>query len=193
MTAPSVYLSQLEFGIIGTTPKGGRQLPTLYKNGEPVAFSPKEYHPIPFEPSAYNDAEAQRVSLSVTPSVDLCDQIAALDNWCIETLSKTPISLLGVSLTPEQIKDRYVSCLRTSDKGYKTVRSKINMSGKYALQCYTPEKEKRPFPETWRGCQVQSRLVFRGIWIMNKDIGMLLETTHVMVQEDGSDEMCPFA
>ena len=192
MTPASVKLSQLEFGVIGTTAKGGRQLPALYKDGEPVAFSPTESHAIPFEPSAYNDADAQRVSLSVTPSADLCDQIAALDNWCIETLSKTPTSLLGVSLTPEQIKDRYVSCLRTSDKGYKTVGSKINLSGKYALKCYTQEKENRPFPETWRGCQVHSRLVFRGIWIMNKELGCLLETTHVMLQEDGSEDKCPF-
>ena len=58
MTATSVDISQLAFGVIGTTAKGGKQLPALYKDGEPVAFSPEEFHSIPFEPSAYNDSEA---------------------------------------------------------------------------------------------------------------------------------------
>ena len=192
MTATRVDISQLAFGVIGTTAKGGKQLPALYKDGEPVAFSPEEFHSIPFEPSAYNDSEAQRVTFCVTPSVDLCDQIEALDEWCIETLCKNPVPLLGVQMTPDQIKDRYVSCLRTSEKGYKIVRSKINLSGKYALQCYTEEKEKRDFPEAWRGCHVQSRLVFRGIWVMGKEMGMLLDTTHVLMQEGRNEDECPF-
>ena len=136
-----------------------------------MAFSPDEFHSIPFEPSAYNNELAHRVSFSVTASAGICDQLSALDEWCIETLSENPVTLLGVQLTPEQIKDRYVSCLKVSEKGYKTIRSKINLSGKYALQCYTEEKEKRDFPQEWRGCQVQSTLVFRGIWVMGKEMG----------------------
>ena len=139
MTPTSVDLPQLVFAALTTTPKGRKQLPALYKNGESVAFSPEDFYSIPFEPSAFNDAEAQRVTLCVTPSEDLWEQIAALDEWCIETLSANS-TLLGVSLSPQQIRDRYVSCLRTSEKGYKIVRSKINLSGKYSIQCYTQEK-----------------------------------------------------
>ena len=167
-------------------------MPALYTTGEPVAFSPDEFHHIPFEPSAFNDPEAQRVNLCVTPSAALCDSIAALDEWCITTLSANPTTLLGVSLTPDQIRERYVSCLRTSEKGYKTLRSKINLSGRYSIQCYTPEKEKCVVPETWRGSLVQPRLLFKGCWIMGKDFGMLLETTHVLIQEGGGDDECPF-
>jgi hypothetical protein len=191
MTPASVDLAQLVVGAITTTPKGTKQLPALYKDGEPVAFSPEEFHSIPFEPSAFNDAEAQRVALCVTPSNELWEQIASLDEWCIKTLSANP-TLLGVALSPEQIKDRYVSCLRTSEKGYKTVRSKINLSGKYAVQCYTQEKEKCQLPESWRGCHVQPRYVFRGIWVMGKDMGMLLDTTHVMMQDARVQDECPF-
>ena len=192
MTPSSVDFAQLAFGVLGTTTKGGRQLPALYTTGEPVAFSPDEFHHIPFEPNAYNCPEAQRVTLCVTPSAALCDSIAALDEWCITTLSANPTTLLGVSLTPDQIRERYVSCLRTSEKGYKTLRSKINLSGRYSIQCYTPEKEKCAVLETWRGSLVQPRLLFKGCWIMGKDYGMLLETTHVLIQEGGGGEECPF-
>ena len=37
---------------------------------------------------------------------------------------------------------RYVRSPKTSDKGYQTLRMKMNKSRRYALQWYTPEKEK---------------------------------------------------
>ena len=101
-----------------------------------MAFQADEYLEIPFEPSAFNDSEANRVTLCLNPSPSLCDTISALDEWCIQTLCANPTNLLGIQLSPEQIKDRYVSCLRTSEKGYQTLRAKMNKSGKYALQCY---------------------------------------------------------
>ena len=99
--------------------------------------------------------------------------------------------LLGLSLTPEQVRDRYVSCIKTSEKGYHTLRAKMNRSGRYALQCYTNDKEKCPHPETWRGCSIMPRLIFKGLWVMGKDYGALLECSHVVVQEGGDDE-CPY-
>ena len=172
--------------------KGAKQLPTLYTDGGNVVCQLDEYAEVVFEPSAFNDAEANRVTLCVTPTEAVCETIAALDNWCIDTLSANPVPLLGVQLTPEQVRDRYVSCLKTSPKGYQTLRAKMNRSGRYALQCYTPDKEKRVHPETWRGCMIRPRLLIKGIWIMGKDFGDLLECSHVVVKESGDDEYCPF-
>ena len=118
MTLSSADVSQLAFSTLFITTKGSKQLPALYENGEPVAFQTDEFLEIPFEPSAFNDSEANRVTLCLTPSPSLCEQIAALDEWCIKTLSANPTNLLDIQLSPEQIKDRYVSCLRTSEKGY---------------------------------------------------------------------------
>ena len=139
---PQVVLSALF-----VTSKGAKQLFVLHQNGEPVVFQADEFLEILFEPSAFNDnGEANRVTLCLTPSPSLCDQIAALDEWCIQTLSANPTNLLGIQLSPEQIEDRYVSCLRTSEKGYQTLRVKMNKSGRYALQCYTPHETKRNHP-----------------------------------------------
>ena len=188
----NIDTSKLAFAPLTISAKGAKQLPALHENGEPVVFQADEFLDVPFEPSAFNDSEANRVSLCVTPSPSLCDQIAALDEWCIQTLSANPTNLLGIHLSPAQIKDRYVSCLRTSEKGYQTLRVKMNKSGRYALQCYTPKKERRDHPEIWKDCLIQPRLIFRGLWLMNKDVGMLLECAHGLIKEGSGADECPF-
>ena len=110
--------TNLAFAQITTSAKGAKTLPTLYKNGEAVTWQIPDPMEVPFEASAYNDPEgvANRVTLCLTPSVDVCEAMTALDAWCIQTLSQNPAALIGVQLTPEQVKERYVSCLKTSEK-----------------------------------------------------------------------------
>ena len=150
-----------------------------------------EFLEVPFEPSAFSDVEAIRVTLCLNASESVCNTLAELDAWCIETLSANPVPLLGLQLSPEQVKDHYVSCLKVSDKGYKTLRMKMNKSGRYALQCYDLAKEKREHPDTWRGTSIQPRIYFKGLYVMGRDFGPILECTHALVQESKDDE-CPF-
>ena len=185
--------AELAFAQITTNAKGAKTLPALCTNGDAVTWQFSDPMEVPFEASAYNDPDglANRVTLCVTPSAHLSATIEALDAWCIETLSKNPTTLIGVQLTPEQVRERYVSCLKTSDKGYTTIRTKINRTGRYALQAYTPDKVKRDHPESWRGCSIQPQIMFKGLYIMGREFGCVLETTHAIVHEAKGDE-CPF-
>ena len=190
MTSANIAVANLAFAPLFTTAKGAKQLPVLYTNGDPVSWQPEQFMEVPFEPSAFGDPEASRVTLCFTPSEALSAQISEVDAWCIETIISTP-GLLGVVLTPEQVKERYASSLKTSEKGYQTLRTKMNKSGRYALQCYDTEKEKRSQPDTWRGCSIRPRLVFKGLWVMGKDFGSIIECTHCIVQQGAGDD-CPF-
>ena len=191
MTSANLAVANLAFAPLFTTAKGAKQLPVLYTNGDPVAWQPEQFMEVPFEPSAFGDPEAFRVTLCFTPSETLSAQISELDAWCIDTIMSTP-SLLGVVLTAEQVKERYANSFKTSEKGYLTLRTKMNKSGRYALQCYDTEKEKRSQPGTWRGCSIRPRIVWKGLWVMGEDFGSILETTHCIVQEPGGIE-CPFS
>ena len=186
----SIDIPNLAFSPLITTAKGAKQLPALYKNGDPVAWHAERFMEVPFEPSAFGDPDASRVTLCINPSDVLTAQIKELDAWCIDTLISTP-NLLGGDLSHDQIRDRYVSSLKTSDKGYTTLRAKMNKSGRFALQCYDMEKEKRLQPDTWRGCSIRPRIVWKGLWVMGKDMGALLEISHCIVEESGGEE-CPF-
>jgi len=186
-------VATLAFAQITTNAKGAKTLPALCQNGDPVTWQIADLMECPFDASAYNDVDntANRVTLCLTPSSDVCDAMMALDEWCVQTLSQNPTALLGVQLTPEQVKERYVSCLKTSEKGYTTLRTKMNRAGRYALQAYTPTKEKRSHPESWRGCYIQPQLTFKGLYIMGREFGPVLECSHAVVFESKGDE-CPF-
>ena len=187
-------ISNIAFLAIAVNSKGARTLPALQKDGTSVTWQIAEPLEVAFEPSAYNDAEnvATRVTLCVTPTDEVYESISALDEWCIQTLSANPVPLLGLQLSPEQVRERYVSPLKTSEKGgYRSLRLKMNRSGRYALQCYTPEREKCPHPETWRGCSVQLSVTLKGLFLMGREYGPVLEATHVILHES-KDAACPF-
>ena len=185
-------ISTLALAALYQTRNSAKQLPALFKNGDPVAWQTDDFMDIPFEPSAFGDPEASRVTLCFSPSPELCKTIQELDAWRVDTLIANPTSLLGISLTPDQVRERYAFSLKTTEKGYTTVRAKMNRSGRYALQLYDPSLDKRPHPETWRGSSICPRLVFKGLWIMGKDFGCLMECTHALVQEGGCNDECPF-
>ena len=102
--------AELAFTQITTNAKGAKTLPALCTNGNIVTWQFSDPMECPFDASAYNDPDgtANRVTLCVTPSAHLTATIEALDAWCIETLSRNPTALLGVQLTPEQVRERYV-------------------------------------------------------------------------------------
>ena len=185
--------AELAFTQIATNAKGAKTLPALCTNGSAVSWQFSDPMEVPFDTSAYNDPDgtANRVTLCVTPSAHVTATVGALDAWCIHTLSQNPTTLLGVQLTPEQVKERYVSCLKTSEKGYTTLRTKMNRAGRYALQAYTPTKEKRDHPESWRGCSIQPQITFKGLYVLGREFGPVLECSHAVVFESKGDE-CPF-
>ena len=120
MAATSVDMSQLAFSALWTNNKGAKQLPALYeKSGEAVIWQPDEFLEMPFEQSSYADLDAIRVTLCLNPRESVCETIAKIEEWCIATLSKNPTTLLGVQMTEAQVRERYVSCIKTSDKGWK--------------------------------------------------------------------------
>ena len=63
----------------------------------------------------------------------MVQNIAELDVWCIATIAANP-SILGLSLTPEQVTKRYASSLKVSGKGYATLKAKMSKSGRYSLR-----------------------------------------------------------
>ena len=186
--------STFAFTQILVNSRGAKTLPVFAKDGSAVTWQLDAPLEVAFEPSAYNDPEnaSTRVTMCLTPSDSVRDQVVALDEWCIRTLAANPLQLIGVQLSMDQIRDRYVSCLKTNDeKGYSSLRLKMNRCGRYALQCFTPEREKRAFPLEWRGTSVRAQITFRGLFLMGRDFGPVLELTHAIVHEPEA-ELCPF-
>ena len=92
-------ISALAFAVApAVNSKGAKTLPALNKDGPSVTWQLEDHLEVAFEPSAYNDTEnvATRITMCLTPTDAFCDEIPALDEWCLETLSANPVPLLGV-------------------------------------------------------------------------------------------------
>ena len=116
--------------------------------------------------------------------------ILQLESWVLETLAANPQKYFGQDLTLVQLKERFSSAIKTSEKGYRSLRAKMNFTGKGAVQCWTAEKAKRDLPEDWTACSVKPRLQIKGLWIMSREFGLLLEMSDALLEE--FSVACPF-
>ena len=58
------------------------------------------------------------------------------------------------------------------------------------MRCWDEHKKPCPPPDDWTLYDVQPCLQIKGLWMMNKDVGLLIEMSDAQVGE--SSLMCPF-
>jgi hypothetical protein len=58
------------------------------------------------------------------------------------------------------------------------------------VKCWDLDKKPRPPPDDWTLCEVQPCIQIKGLWVMSKDFGLLIEMADALVSE--SSQLCPF-
>ena len=182
-------LNKLSFGKLLTTSKGAKQIPITNEDG-PLTWQPSDYLDIPFEPSNFSDKESNRVNICFVPNDEISNSLKVFETWCIKTLAKQSKELLGTEQTESQIQEKFQSSLKTSEKGWTSFRCKMNITGRNAVQCWNPDKTVRSQPESWRDCRVIPKLHFKALYVMGRDLGIIIDVTHCMVEE--IEKQCPF-
>ena len=188
--ASALDLSALTLGSVVTSGKGAKLAP-LTDKGAPVIWAPPGFRGVAFEPKPYlGGEEKNRVNLVLRAS-DLEEQLRAIDDWVVSAVATASEELLGKALSAEQVRDRYTPLLKESDKYPATFRLKMNLHGRTATKLWTPEGARRDAPERWTECEIRPLIVFRGVWIMGREFGLLAETSDLKSQEVGQTT-CPF-
>ena len=186
-TVPNI--ATLKLGPLTVSSKGSQQV-QISKHDGPLIWQPSEYLDIPLEPSNFSDKESSRLNICFVPTEEIKSCLELFESWCIKTLTKEAKELLGQELTESQIKERFQNSLKTSEKGWTSFRCKMNIAGKNAVTCWTQDKVKRLLPESWRDCKIMPRLHFKGLYVMGRDVGVVIDVTHAMVEE--LEMQCPF-
>ena len=146
-----------------------------------------------FEPTAYGDNVATRVNLVFKPTADVIAQMTELDEFIIRNSASDSVRLFGKARSEEVVRDAYQAIVKTSDKGYTSIRAKINLAGQYAVKVWDSEKKPIEHPETWRGSVMKPRLVLKGLYFMGTGaFGATLECTDVQIVSSAGSEECPF-
>ena len=192
MAAPAeIDTSRLACQDIFTTSKGAKTIPLAYKDGSAVLWQPRQPLAVLWEPSAYNDETAQRVNISFVPTPEVTKELQGFDIWCMDTLVQESVRLFGTALDKEELQRRYQPALRTHEKtGTTSLRCKMNISGRNTVKCWDTFRAPRSLPESWTTCAVTPRIAVKGLWVMGKEVGPLLELQHAMLDEATAE--CPF-
>ena len=182
-------LNKLTLGPLLTTSKGAKQI-SILNDGGPLIWTPTEYLEIPFEPSHFSDKESSRLSICFAPTPEIENFQKIFESWCVKALAVKAKELLGTEQTQEQIKEKNSTSLKTSEKGYQSFRAKLNIAGKNIVQCWNHERVKCLLPCFWRECKVLPQLHFKSLYIMNKEIGCVIDVKACLIQE--VEAKCPF-
>ena len=180
--------SGLKLGELTLIGKGAKVAP-LTSKCETLKWTPGPSQ-ILFQPKAYNDPTASRVSVCFRSTSEIEEYVRELEDWILKEVADSPLTYLGHACSESQVRERFTSALKTSEKGYTHLRAKMNLAGKGQVKCWDENKKPRPPPEDWTMCEVQPCLHIKGCWIMSKDWGLLIEMPAAMVSE--SSQLCPF-
>ena len=108
----------------------------------------------------------------------------------LKTVAENPQKYFGQPLTDEQIRERYQPAIKVSEKGYTTLRAKMNLSGPAKVRCWSADKTPREMPLDWSMADVSPRLAIKGLWVMAREFGLLVEMTDALIEERSVE--CPF-
>ena len=170
----------------------GAKTSCLSIDGKPVPGALFPEMEVCFEPTGYNDSEATRVNLVFRPVADVIAQMSALDEWIIKQAASDSVRLFGKARSEEVLRDAYQAIVKTSDKGYTSIRAKINLAGAHAVKVWDSDKKQIDHPETWRGSVFKPKIVLKGLYFMGTGaFGPTLECTDVQLVS-ACDEECPF-
>jgi hypothetical protein len=185
---PALEMTNLKLGEITLLGKGAKVTP-LTSDGAVLKWTPGSL-PILFQPKAFNDPAATRVSVCFGSNSDIEDYIRTLEAWILKEVQSNPQKYLGQACSPDRVREMFSSALKTNEKGYTHLRCKMNIAGKNAVRCWDEHKKPCPPPDDWTLYDVQPCLLIKGLWVMNKDFGLLIEMSDAQVGE--SSLMCPF-
>ena len=180
--------SALKLGELTLIGKGAKITP-LTSKGETLKWTlgPSQ---ILFHPKAYNDPTASRVSVCFRSTSEIEEYVHELEAWILNEVSSNPQMYLGQTCSEAQVRERFTSALKTSEKGYTHLRAKMNLAGKGQVKCWDEYCKPRPPPDDWTSCEVRPCLVIKGLWVMSKDFGLLIEMPDALVSE--TVNACPF-
>jgi hypothetical protein len=191
MAAPAMIdTSRLVLQDTVTSQKGARQIPLANRDGSQVTWQPAAMQCL-WQPSAYNDENATRLNLSLSPGPEAEACLEALDEWLVNALALESSRRFGTQMSAEEVRSRYQSALKTHEaSGTRYMRVKVNMTGKAAVRCWDSMRQQRSPPESWTSCSVTPRIVLKGVWLMGKDFGLTLDLRDAMLDEQPTE--CPF-
>ena len=182
----------VELGDLSFNKKGGKFFPLRGRGARAPEWSSAEWLKILWHPSGFKDPDARRVSLSLEADEGVKTFFRGVEEHLVRSLAALSIKdsrLFGKPQTEAEVKERFLSCLKTNARCEAFVKTKMDWD---KLRIWGPKGEvlKEPGELAGRECKVRCEL--RQVWLMTGQCGLLVEVTDLMLRES-SNERCPFS
>ena len=171
--------------------KNGKQAP-LTRDGESWNLTFPGTYQTSFNASAFQDPDANRVTLSITADEALQQIAKNVDQFLLEKVRKDPAKYLGKAMSAAEVDSAYTPVLRTNGDYPPLVKVKLQKEGRYAVRCWTKSGERAPIPEDWREYQFTPRIWIKGLWIAQGGKSWGAQTELIDCQIESHQVACPF-
>ena len=184
--------ASLLIGEIVVSGKGAKSAPISMDGKAAIAMFPELE--VAFEPTGYNDPDAARVNLVFKqPPDEILEELRALDEWIVKAATADSVRLFGKARSEEVVRDAYQPIIKVNEKGFISLKTKINKAGPATVKCWDSAKNQILQPDLWRGARVKPRVHLRSLYFMaGGSFGALLETTDAQIMSVGGGDECPF-
>ena len=188
----TIDLPKIEISDVVSSAKGGKSASIFYKDG-PVLWQPSDMTVV-FEPGTYSGEPASRVDLTLRPQADAREILQGLDAFIILHVAERSEEFFGQKLSAIEVEARYNPLLKQPSKeGYEhLLKVKLNISGKAPVRVWDSLGLPAEAPKTWRGLKVSVQIRLKGIYIMGKTFGCIMEAQDIRVQGGSEEPQCPF-
>ena len=190
MSAPSSLT--VELGDLSFNKKGGKFFPLRGRGACASEWSSAEWLKILWRPSGFKDPDARRVSLSLEADEGVKTLFRGVEEHLVRSLAALSIKdsrLFGKPQAETEVKERFLSCLKTNARCEAFLKTKMDWD---RVRIWGPQGEvlKEVGELAGRECRVRCEL--RQVWLMTGQCGLLVEVTDLMLKEPSSLR-CPFA
>ena len=183
----------LKVGDIVVSKSGGKAAQVTLEDGKQLVISlgsPGQTLNVPFGLSQWDSTVQDRVSLDVHATPEIVKAITALDESVLKYVEENHKKYFGPSSKVEKVREYVRSTIRVhpEEKFEPLCRTKLSRS---RVKVWNPDKSPgspdsiQPHSQVALVCQVRS------LYFMNRQFGLTLETTHVMLGESPLE--CPWA
>ena len=171
--------------------KNGKQAP-LTRDGESWYITLPGSYSTSFNATAFQDPEANRVTLSITADEGLQQIAKDIDQCLLEKVRKDPAKYLGKALTAAEADSGYTPILRTNGDYSPLVKVKLQKEGRYAVRCWSKTGERMQLPEDWREVLFTPRVWIKGLWVAQGGRNWGAQLEMIDCQIESQQVACPF-
>ena len=184
----------LKVGDIVVSKNGGKAAQVTLEDGKQLVIalgSPGHTLDAPFGLSQWDaSAVADRVSLDVHATPEMVKAIGAIDEAILKYVEANHKKYFGPSSKAENVREYFRPTIRVhhEDKFEPLCRTKLSRS---RVKIWNPDKSPGSADSILPHSQVALVCQVRSLYFMNKQFGLTLEASHVMLGESPLD--CPWA